>query len=152
MKTVTSTLLLAALGLGATAFAGPDVPKAKLLDMYAVKQGDSYVVHIIADGDISEFLSDRKKGDETYKLTLDVPALSPLDTKYDVETPFSRRFQVWPMQLGNKIYSRVEIELDTDASSVVGVENRAHVFVRIQRAGAVPSPGVPPGDRCRWPS
>ncbi|GMR22992.1 MAG: hypothetical protein BMS9Abin37_1381 [Acidobacteriota bacterium] len=145
MKTVTSTLLLATLGLGAAAFAGPDVPKAKLLDMYALKEGDSYVVHIIADGDISEFLSDRKKGDETYKLTLDVPALSPLETKYDVETPFSRRFQVWPMQLGNKIYSRVEIELDTDASSVVGVENRAHLFVRIQREGregavVVPSP------------
>ena len=111
MKTVTSTLLLATLALGAAAFAGPKVPKAKLLDMYALKEGDSYVVHIIADGDISEFLSDRKKGDGTYKLTLDVPALSPLDTKYDVETPFSRRFQVWPMQLGNKIYSRIELEL-----------------------------------------
>ena len=66
--------------------------------MYALKEGDSYVVHIVADGDISEFLSNRKKGDGTYKLTLDVPALSPLKTKYDVETPFSRRFQVWPMQ------------------------------------------------------
>ena len=46
------------------------------------------------------------------------------------------------MQLGNKIYSRVEIELDNDASSVVGVENQAHIFVRIQREGAVvvPSP------------
>ena len=121
MKTVTSTLLVATLALGAVAFAGPDVPKAKLLDMYALKEGDSYIVHIIADGDISEFLSDRKTGEGTYKLTLDVPALSPLDSKYDVETPFSRRFQVWPMQLDNKIYSRVEIELDTAASSVVGV-------------------------------
>lgn len=140
MKTVTSTLLLAMLGLGAVVFAGPEVPKARLLDMYALKEGDSYVVHIIADGDISEFLSNRKQGDETYKLTLDVPALSPLETKYDVETPFSRRFQVWPMQLGNKIYSRVEIELETNASSVVGVKNKAHLFVRIQRKGAVVVP------------
>ena len=141
MKTV-SALLLATLALGEAAFAGPRVPKTKLLDMYAAKEGDSYVVHIVADGDISEFLSDRKQGDGTYKLTLDVPALSPLESKYNVETPFSRRFQVWPMQLGNKIYSRVEIELDNDASSVVGVENQAHIFVRIQREGAVvvPSP------------
>ena len=144
MKTVTSTLLLATFALGAAAFAGPKVPKAKLLDMYALKEGDSYVVHIVADGDISEFLSDRKKGNGTYKLTLDVPALSPLDTKYDVETPFSRRFQVWPMQLGNKIYSRIELELDREASSVVGVKNRSHLFVRIQREGAVvvPSPAA----------
>ena len=137
MKTVISTLLLTTLALGAAAFAGPKVPMAKLLDMYASKEGDSYVVHIVADGDISEFLSDRKKGDGTYKLTLDVPALSPLETTYDVETPFSRRFQVWPMQLGNKIYSRVEIELDAETSSVVGVENQAHLFVRIQSKGAV---------------
>lgn len=140
MKTVTSTLLLGALALGEAAFAGPDVPKARLLDMYAMKEGDSYIVHIIADGDISEFLSDRKTGDGTYKLTLDVPALSPLDSKYDVETPFSHRFQVWPMQLGSKIYSRVEIELDNQASSVVGVENASHLFVRIQREGAVVAP------------
>ena len=136
MKTV-SALLLATLALGAAAFAGPKVPKTKLLDMYAAKEGGSYVVHIVADGDISEFLSDRKQGDGTYKLTLDVPALSPLESKYNVETPFSRRFQVWPMQLGNKIYSRVEIELDNEASSVVGVENQAHLFVRIQLEKAV---------------
>ncbi len=143
MKTVSSTLalLVATFALGAIgaldvpAFAGPEVPKAKLLDMYALKEGDSYVVHIIADGDITEFLSDRKTGDGTYKLTLDVPALSPLDSKYHIETPFSRQFQVWPMQLGSKIYSRVEIELETNASSVVGVENAAHLFVRIQREG-----------------
>ena len=41
------------------------------------------------------------------------------------------------MQLGNKIYSRVEIELDNEASSVVGVENQAHLFVRIQLEKAV---------------
>ena len=141
MKTV-SALLLATLALGEAAFAGPKVPTTKLLDMYAAKEGDSYVVHIVADGDISDFLSARKQGDGTYKLTLDVPALPPLESKYNVETPFSRRFQVWPMQLGNKIYSRVEIELDNDASSVVGVENQAHIFVRIQRdrAVVVPSP------------
>ena len=44
MKTV-SALLLATLALGAAAFAGPKVPKTKLLDMYAAKEGDSYVVH-----------------------------------------------------------------------------------------------------------
>lgn len=142
MKTVTSTLtlVLAALALASLAFAGPELPDAKLLDMYAVKEGDSFVVHILADGDISEFLSDRKTGEGSYRLTLDIPALSPLDTKYDVETPFSRQFQVWPMQLGDKVYSRVQMELDTDAASVVGVENPSHLFVRIQHEGAVVAP------------
>lgn len=143
MKTVTTTLLLTlAVFLTESALAKPRVPKAKLLDMYAVREGDSYVVHIVADGDISEFLSDRAKGDRTYKLTIDVPALSPIDTKYDVETPFTQRFQVWPMQLGSKIYSRVQLELATSASSVVGVQNASHIFVRIQQEGASPGPTV----------
>lgn len=140
MKTVTSTLLLVTLVLTGVSLAKPRMPGAKILDMYAVKEGDSFVVHIIADGNISEFLSDRKTGDGTYKLTLDVPALSPLNTQYDIDTPFSRRFEVWPMQLGKKIYSRVELELDTDTSSVVGVENESHVFVRIQKEGALVVP------------
>jgi hypothetical protein len=133
MKTVTSTLtfLLASLAFTAPMFSAPKTPPAKLLDMYAVRDGDAYVVHVLANGDISEFLSDRKKDGETYRLTLDVPALSPLDSKYDVATPFSRNFQVWPMQLGKKIYSRIEIELTTGASSVVGLQNASHLFVRI---------------------
>ena len=47
MKTVTSTLLLATLALGEAAFAGPKVPKAKLLDMFALKEGDSYVLDVL---------------------------------------------------------------------------------------------------------
>ncbi len=137
MKTISPTLLLSLLALAGVSLAGPDMPKSRLLDMYGVKEGDSFVVHIIADGDISEFQSDRRMGESSYKLTLDVPALSPLDTKYDVTTPFSRRFEVWPMQMGKRIYSRIEIELDTDVSSVVGVENASHLFVRIQREGAL---------------
>lgn len=141
MKTVGSTPLLLALLLAAPAprlVASQKLPEARLVDMYAVKEGDSYVVHVLANSDISAFLSDRKSAQDTYKLTLDVPALSPVDTKYDVQTPFSRRFQIWPMQLGGKVYSRIEIELDTKASSVVGLENASHLFVRIQSEESTP--------------
>ena len=141
MKTVTSTFFLSTLTLAALfseASAAPKVPSARLLDMYAVREGDQYVVHVLASGDISQFLSDRKSGEGTYHLTLDVPAVSPSTAKFDVATPFSRRFQVWPMQLGKKIYSRIEIELDVEASSVVGLENPSHLFVRIHRE-------LPPG-------
>ena len=144
MKTVTSTFVLSMLALAALfsaapeALAAPKVPSARLLDMYAVREGDQYIVHVLASGDISEFLSDRKSGEGSYHLTLDVPAISPSTAKFDVATPFSRRFQVWPMQLGKKIYSRIEIELDVEASSVVGLENPSHLFVRIHRE-------LPPG-------
>lgn len=143
MKTVTSNFFLSALALAVTflaasAAAAPKVPSARLLDMYAVREGDQYVVHVLASGDISQFLSDRKAGEGSYHLTLDVPAVSPSTAKFDVTTPFSRRFQVWPMQLGKKIYSRIEIELDVEASSVVGLENPSHLFVRIHRE-------LPPG-------
>ncbi len=144
VKTVTSILPPAALALAALfsmaspASGKPRVPSARLLDMYAVREGNQYVVHVLASGDISQFLSDRKSGDGTYHLTLDVPAISPSSSKFDVVTPFSRRFLVWPMQLGKKIYSRIEMELDVDASSVVGLENPSHLFVRIHRE-------LPPG-------
>jgi len=140
MKTVTSTFLsaLALAVVSSESSAAPKVPSARLLDMYAVRDGDQYVVHVLASGDISQFLSDRKQGEGSYQLTLDVPAVSPSTTKFDVATPFSRRFQVWPMQLGKKIYSRIEIELDVKASSVVGLENPSHLFVRIHRE-------LPPG-------
>jgi hypothetical protein len=138
MKTVTSTLVLLTLALAGPSKAAPKIPSARLLDMYAVREGDQYVVHVLASGDISQFLSDRKTGEGTYHLTLDVPAISPSTAKFDVATPFSRSFQVWPMQLGKKIYSRIEIELDIEASSVVGLENASHLFVRIHRE-------LPPG-------
>ncbi len=138
MKTVTSTFFLSALALAAILPAAPRLPSARLLDMYAVREGDQYVVHVVASGDISQFLSDRKSGEGSYHLTLDVPAISPSAAKFDVATPFSRRFQVWPMQLGKKIYSRIEIELDVEASSVVGLENPSHLFIRIHRE-------LPPG-------
>jgi hypothetical protein len=142
MKTVTSTIAPTALALAAlfssASAAAPRVPSARLLDMYAVREGDQYVVHMLASGDISQFLSDRKSGESSYHLTLDVPAISPSTVKFDVVTPFSRHFQVWPMQLGKKIYSRIEIELDVEASSVVGLENPSHLFVRIHRE-------LPPG-------
>ncbi len=141
LKTVPSTIAPTALALAAlvsSAWAAPRVPSARLLDMYAVREGDQYVVHVLASGDISQFLSDRKAGEGSYHLTLDVPAISLSSVKFDVVTPFSRRFQVWPMQLGKKIYSRIEIELDVEASSVVGLENASHLFVRIHRE-------LPPG-------
>ena len=138
MKTVASTLSFATLALAAISTAGPNLPAARLIDLYAVREGDQYVVHVIASGDITAFSSDRKTGDGSYRLTLDVPAVSPTTAKFDVATPFSRRFQVWPMQLGKKIYSRIELELDVGASSVIGLENPSHLFVRIHRE-------LPPG-------
>jgi hypothetical protein len=138
MKTVTPALLLTTLALGSASAAAPKMPPARLIDLYAVREGEQYVVHVLASGDISHFLSDRKAGDGTYHLTLDVPAVSPTASKFDVATPFSRRFQVWPMQLSKKIYSRIEIELDVEASSVVGLENPSHLFIRIHRE-------LPPG-------
>ena len=63
MKTVTSTLLFAAVLLGAPAgslLAAEKLPAARLLDMYAVREEDTFVVHVLATGDISAFLSDRK--------------------------------------------------------------------------------------------
>ncbi|MGH9321078.1 MAG: hypothetical protein ACRD21_19265 [Vicinamibacteria bacterium] len=139
MKTVTSTLTLATLAFAASvAISAPKIPSARLLDIYSVKEGDTYVVHVLASGDISQFLSDRKNGEGTYRLTLDVPAVSPMSSKFDVETPFSRQIQVWPMQLGKKIYSRIEIEIELEASSVVGLENASHLFVRIRKE-------LPPG-------
>lgn len=140
MKTVTRTLLLATLSqsaFGTAAFAAPETEVATILDMFAVREADVYIVHIIADGDISAFSSALERRESTYKLMLDVPALPPLDTQYQVETPFSRRFQVWPMKLKEKLYSRVEIELDLEVSSVVGVTDASHLVVRIQREGAV---------------
>jgi hypothetical protein len=136
MTSLTSTVLIAALAAAASA---PKVPPARLLDLYAVREGEGYVVHVLANGDISQFSSDRKIAAGSYRLTLDVPAVSPVESKYDVSTPFSRSFHVWPMQLGKRIYSRIEIELEEGASSVVGMENASHLFVRIQRESPLPS-------------
>ena len=142
MKTVASTLvlLLAALSFVTPSDAAPKMPAAELIDMYALREADSVVIHILANGDISQFLSDRAKGEKSYKLTLDVPALSPIDAKYDVETPFSHGFQMWPMQLEKKYYSRIEIELDLAASSVVGLLNESHLFIRINHESLQQAP------------
>lgn len=145
MKTVTpTTVLLATLTLAGLPFGTPAVsakaPDARLLDMYAVRDGDAFTVHVLASGDISSFLSDRKTNGGVYRLTLDVPALPPIDSKYDVETPFASRFQVWPMQLSGNLYSRIEIELPAEASSVVGLENDSHLFIRIQHDSLAPAP------------
>ena len=142
MKTVASTLvlLLAALSFVTPSDAAPKMPAAELIDMYALREADSVVIHILANGDISQFLSDQAKGEKSYKLTLDVPALSPIDAKYDVETPFSHGFQMWPMQLEKKYYSRIEIELDLAASSVVGLLNESHLFIRINHESLQQAP------------
>ena len=165
MKTVTRTLLFATLSLsilGTAAFAEPQTELAKILDMFAVREADVYTVHIIADGDISEFSSALEQRESFYKLTLDVPALPPLDTEYEVETPFSRRFQVWPMQLEKKLYSRRAVasavvdrahhtgahhtgatqqllaqDPEPAPPTAVGALNASHLFVRIQREGAI---------------
>lgn len=124
------------LGLVCLVFAGVGSAKddaTRLLDMYAKSEPDSYKIHIIANGDITQYKSSRKRLEGAYRLILDVPALPPVDSQYDLETPFSRKFQVWPMKLGDQLYSRVEIELDLEATSVIGMDGPSRIFVRISR-------------------
>jgi hypothetical protein len=141
--------------VASTATAGP-APEAtvKLLDMFAKALGDQVTVYIQASGDISQFKSSRKLREDSYILTLDVPALAPVDSKYDLRTPFTRRFEVWPMKLGNQYYSRLVMELDREASSVIGRDGTAQIYIKISRkqepalAEAAPEETVPasPGE------
>ncbi|HEX9723801.1 MAG TPA: hypothetical protein VGC53_05920, partial [Vicinamibacteria bacterium] len=61
----------------------------RLLNMFARSDADLFEVHIVASGDISGFKTTRRTGPDSYRLTIDVPALSPVDQKYDVTTPFT---------------------------------------------------------------
>ena len=105
----------------------------RLLNMFAKSEEDLFEVHIVASGDISGFKTTRRTGPNSYRLTIDVPALSPVDTKYDVATPFTKRFEMWPMKLGDVVYSRIIMELDLKASSVVSQQRPTRILVRISR-------------------
>jgi hypothetical protein len=136
MKTVSvGSLLLGLLVVAAPATLGvaADSSGVKLIDMYARAEGDDYRIYIMASGDISQYKSSRKLRADSYKLILDVPALPPIDSKYDLTTPFSKRFEVWPMKLGDQIYSRIAMELDIEASSVIGLASPARIFITISR-------------------
>jgi hypothetical protein len=131
-----SLILAVALALTLTPARAEETPTVKLVDMFAKAEGDQYKIHIMANGDISQYKTTRKMNSDTYKLTLDVPALPPVDSKYDLSTPFSRRFEVWPMMLGNQVYARIAIELDMEVSTVVGLESPSRIFVTISRKSA----------------
>ncbi len=136
MKTVSfGSLLLGLLVMAAPAASGlaAEASEVKLIDMYAKAEGDAYKIYIMASGDISEYKTSRKLRTDSYKLILDVPALPPIDSKYDLTTPFSKRFEVWPMKLGDQIYSRIAIDLDLEASSVIGMASPARIFITISR-------------------
>jgi hypothetical protein len=114
-----------------------ETPTLKLVDMYAKAEGHDFNIHIYANGDISQYKTTRQVDTETYKLILDVPALPPLDSKYDLATPFSTRFEVWPMMLGNQVYSRISIVLANEASSVVSLVTPSHMLVTISRKSPI---------------
>jgi hypothetical protein len=105
----------------------------RLLNMFARSDADLFEVHIVASGDISGFKTTRRTGPDSYRLTIDVPALSPVDQKYDVTTPFTRRFEMWPMKLGDEVYSRIIMELDLEASSVVSQQRSTRILIKISR-------------------
>ena len=109
-------------------------PPSKLLDVYASRTGDEVTVHIVASGDISGFKTTRKLRADSYTLTIDVPALPPLDKKYDVRAPLTRKFELWPMKLGASLGSRVVMELETAATSVIGAEGPNRIFIRLSKA------------------
>ena len=135
MKSLSITGWIFMLGtvLLSTSAPAVETPTLKLVDMYAKAEGDDFKIHIHANGDISEYKTTRQVDTETYKLILDVPALPPLDSKYDLATPFSTRFEVWPMMLGQQTYSRISLDLDIDTSSVVGQENPTTVTITLSR-------------------
>ena len=110
-----------------------DNKTVRLLNMYAKSEADLFEVHIIADGDISGFKTTRRMGTDSYRLTLDVPAVPPVDSKYDVTTPFTRRFEMWPMKLGDRVYTRVMMEIDVKASSVVSQMRPTRLLIKISR-------------------
>jgi len=117
----------------------------RLLNMFAKSEADLFEVHIVADGDISGFKTTRRKGPDSYRLTIDVPALSPVDTKYDVQTPFTRSFEMWPMKLGDVVYSRIILELDLEASSVVSQERPTRILIKISRSSPAAYAGTAGG-------
>ncbi len=110
-----------------------DNKTVKLLNMYAKSEADVFEVHIIADGDITGFKTTRRMATDSYRLTLDVPAVPPVDSKYDVTTPFTRRFEMWPMKLGDRVYTRVMMEIDLEASSVVSQMRPTRILIKISR-------------------
>ncbi|MEE9180353.1 MAG: hypothetical protein V3U22_05600, partial [Vicinamibacteria bacterium] len=110
-----------------------DNKTVRLLNMYAKSEADLFEVHIIADGDITGFKTTRRMGTDSYRLTLDVPAVPPVDSKYDVTTPFTRRFEMWPMKLGDRVYTRVMMEIDVKASSVVSQMRPTRILIKISR-------------------
>ncbi|HLE22648.1 MAG TPA: hypothetical protein VJB88_16195, partial [Vicinamibacteria bacterium] len=118
----------------------------RLLNMFAKSEADLFEVHIVADGDISGFKTTRRKGPDSYRLTIDVPALSPVDTKYDVQTPFTRSFEMWPMKLGDAVYSRIILELDLEASSVVSQERPTRILIKISRSSPAAYAGTASGN------
>ncbi|MGH9461739.1 MAG: outer membrane beta-barrel protein [Vicinamibacteria bacterium] len=127
---VATFLVVACLAAGS---ANASDETVRLLNMFARSDADIFEVHIVANGDISGFKTTRRAGPESYRLTIDVPALSPVDTKYDVATPFTRSFEMWPMKLGDEVYSRIILELDLQASSVVSQHRPTQILIKISR-------------------
>ncbi len=148
MKTIWKTslfLMLGMIALRGTARA-EKAPALRLVDMYSKAEGDHFKIHIVASGDISQYKTTRKTNPESYKLIIDVPALPPVNSKYDLDTPFSRRFEVWPMMLGKQVYARISMELNLDASSVVGMDGPTRIWVTVSNKSALAMADAQPAE------
>lgn len=154
MRTLRRTVVFAAAAAfaarSASAIAQNSGSTPQLLDIFASRTGEDVVVHVVASGDISGYKTTRKLRESSYTLTLDLPALAPVESRYDVQTPFTRRFELWPMKLGATLGSRLVLELENGATAVIGTEGPSRLFIKISResgrrlATTVPEAAPPP--------
>lgn len=139
MKPASLSSLILALVLSciSTSTLAEETRAVELVDMFAKAEGDNVKICIWANGNISGYKTSRALRSDTYKLTLHIPALPPVNSKYDLSIPFSHGFRVWPVKLGNRIYTRITIELDMEVSTVVGLDGPSKIFVSISRKSPI---------------
>ena len=114
-----------------------ETPAVEIVDMCGKAEGDKFKITIKANGDVSKYKTSRALNSNTYKLTLHVPALPPVNTKYHLSIPVNHSFRVWPIKLGNQVYTRITIELDMEVSTVVGLDSPSKIFVTLSRKSPI---------------
>ena len=132
-----SLILALVLAFISTPTPAEETPAVELVEVFAKAEGDNVKIYIWANGNISSYKTSRALSSDTYKLTLHVPALPPVDSKYDLSIPFSHGFRVWPVKLGDRIYTRITIELDMEVSTEVGLDGPSKIFVSISRKSPI---------------
>ena len=114
-----------------------ETPTVELVDLFAKEEGDNFKIYIMANGDVSKYKTSRVLKSDTYELTLHVPALPPVNSKYDLSIPFSHSFRIWPIKLGNRTYTRITIELDLEVATMVELDGPSKIFVTISRKSRI---------------